>query len=40
MIKVPSVCNNLKLLELLRDKYLGEIHISLGMTTIDEEKEF
>jgi len=40
MIKVPSACNNnLKLLELLRDKYLGEIHISLGMTTIDEEKK-
>ena len=39
MIKVPSACNNnLKLLELLRDKYSGEIHISLGMTTIDEEK--
>ena len=39
MIKVPSACNNnLKLLELLRDKYSGEIHVSLGMTTIDEEK--
>ena len=39
MIKVPSACNNnLELLELLRDKYLGEIHISLGMTTVEEEK--
>lgn len=39
MIKVPSACNNnLRLLEILRDNYLGEIHISLGMTTIDEEK--
>ena len=41
MIKVPSACNNnLKLLELLRDKYHGEVHVSLGMTTIEEEKEF
>jgi N-acetylneuraminate synthase len=39
MIKVPSACNNnLDLLELLRDKYDGEIHISLGMTTKEEEK--
>ncbi len=39
MIKVPSACNNnLELLELLRDKYSGEIHISLGMTTKEEEK--
>ena len=39
MIKVPSACNNnLALLELLRDKYYGEIHISLGMTTKEEEK--
>lgn len=34
LIKVPSGCNtNFNLLEILRDKYCGEIHISLGMTT-------
>jgi len=39
-IKVPSACNNsIALLELLRDSFDGEIHISLGMTTQEEEKE-
>ena len=39
MIKVPSACNNnLDLLKILRDEYSGEIHISLGMTTLEEEK--
>lgn len=37
-IKVPSACNNnLELLELLRDNYTGQLHISLGMTTKEEE---
>jgi sialic acid synthase len=36
-IKVPSACNNnYKLLEILRDGYQGEVHISTGMTTLDE----
>lgn len=37
LIKVPSGCNtNLKLLEILRDEFQGEIHISLGMSTTQE----
>jgi len=37
MIKVPSACNNhFKMLEILRDNYKGDIHISLGMTTPNE----
>lgn len=37
LIKVPSACNtNFSLLEILRDKYNGEIHISLGMSTANE----
>ncbi len=37
LIKVPSGCNtNLALLEILRDTYQGEIHISLGMSTTQE----
>lgn len=37
LIKVPSGCNtNYNLLEILRDEYCGEIHISLGMTTREE----
>ena len=37
MIKVPSACNlHYKMLEILRDDYDGEIHISLGMTTKKE----
>ena len=37
-IKVPSACNNnLALLQLLRDGYTGQLHISLGMTTKEEE---
>ena len=36
-IKVPSACNNnFALLEILRDEYTGEVHISTGMTTLDE----
>ncbi len=33
-IKVPSACNNyIPLLKVLRDKFSGDVHISLGMTT-------
>ncbi len=40
LIKVPSACNlNKKLLEYLCDYYNGEIHLSLGMTTKEEEEE-
>ncbi len=36
-LKVPSGCNtNYELLEILRDDYSGEIHISLGMSTQKE----
>lgn len=36
-IKVPSACNNhTALLKFLRDKYAGEVHISIGMTTAAE----
>jgi sialic acid synthase len=39
LIKVPSACNNhFGLLEVLRDHYLGEVHISFGMTTQEEER--
>lgn len=38
MIKVPSACNlNKGLLEYLCDNFEGEIHLSFGMTTHDEE---
>lgn len=37
MLKVPSACNtNFALLEVLRDDYTGDIHISLGMSTQKE----
>jgi N-acetylneuraminate synthase len=40
LIKVPSACNNnFEMLKELRDNYQGEVHVSFGMTTIDEEKE-
>ena len=39
-LKVPSACNNhFEMLEVLRDEFKGEVHISLGMTTIKEEEE-
>lgn len=39
-IKIPSACNNnLEMLEWLCNNYFGEIQISLGMTTHQEEKE-
>ena len=39
-IKIPSACNNhFGMLEWLCDNYLGEIHLSLGMTTHEEEEQ-
>lgn len=39
-LKVPSACNNnYKMLEVLRDSYQGDVHISFGMTTNDEANE-
>lgn len=39
LIKIPSACNNhYEMLNWLCDNYEGEIHISLGMTTYDEEE--
>ncbi len=36
-IKVPSACNNhFDMMRLLRDDYRGDIHVSSGMTTLDE----
>ncbi len=36
-IKVPSACNNFtELLQVLRDHYQGDIHVSTGMTTSTE----
>lgn len=38
-IKVPSACNNdLDLLRVLRDEYEGLVHVSVGMTTREEER--
>jgi N-acetylneuraminate synthase len=40
LIKVPSACNlNKMLLEYLCDYYVGEIHLSFGMTTKEEEEQ-
>tara|TARA_B100000700_G_C15005213_1_gene838202 strand:+ start:108 stop:983 length:876 start_codon:yes stop_codon:yes gene_type:complete len=37
-IKIPSACNNhFEMLKVLRDDYHGEVHISFGMTTKEEE---
>lgn len=39
-IKVPSACNNnFEMLEVLRDEYSGQVQISFGMTTQEEEKK-
>ena len=39
-IKVPSACNNnFDMLKILRDNFLGDIHISFGMTTHQEEED-
>lgn len=38
LIKVPSACNShFEMLKLLRDQYTGEVHLSFGMTTHEEE---
>lgn len=40
LIKIPSACNNhYEMLHWLCDHYQGEIHISLGMTTHEEEEK-
>lgn len=40
MIKVPSACNcDFDMLAYLRDKYNGDIHLSFGMTTKEEERK-
>ena len=40
IIKVPSACNNhFDMLKVLRDQYKGEVHISFGMTTKNEEED-
>ena len=39
-IKVPSACNNhFNMLQVLRDEYNGQVHISFGMTKREEEEE-
>jgi len=39
-VKVPSACNNhVRLLEVLRDEGPGEVHVSLGMTTPEEQEK-
>lgn len=39
LLKVPSACNNhFEMLEVLRDEYQGEVHLSFGMTNQEEEK--
>lgn len=39
LLKVPSACNNnFEMLKVLRDDYDGEVHISFGMTTKEEEE--
>lgn len=40
LIKIPSACNNhYEMLNWLCDNYEGEIHVSLGMTTHEEEEQ-
>lgn len=40
LIKIPSACNlNKPMLQYLCDNFGGEIHVSFGMTTKDEEEE-
>ena len=39
-IKIPSACNNhYEMLDWLCDHYDGEIHVSLGMTTHEEDEK-
>lgn len=40
MIKIPSACNNhYQMIQWLCEHYMGEIHVSLGMTTREEEEQ-
>lgn len=40
LIKIPSACNNhTKMLQWLCENYAGEIHVSLGMTSREEEEK-
>lgn len=40
LIKIPSACNlNFEMLQYLCDNFKGEIHLSFGMTTKDEEEK-
>ena len=40
LLKVPSACNNnFEMLKVLRDEFSGEVHISFGMTSKEEEKK-
>ncbi len=40
IIKIPSACNNhFEMLQWLCENYEGEIHLSLGMTSLEEEEE-
>jgi len=40
LLKVPSACNlHFEMLDVLADEYDGEIHLSLGMTTREEEQQ-
>lgn len=40
LIKVPSASNlNFEMLKYLRDNYTGEVHLSFGMTTQEEERK-
>lgn len=40
-IKIPSACNNhFEMLQVLRDEYEGDIHISTGMTKLNEIESF
>ena len=40
LIKVPSASNtHYEMLKVLRDEYDGEVHVSFGMTTLDEQEK-
>ena len=40
LIKVPSASNtHYDMLKVLRDEYNGEVHVSFGMTTLDEQEK-
>jgi len=39
-IKVPSACNNhFEMMKILRDDFTGDVHVSMGMTTLEEVEE-